>query len=225
MEERAAIFIIEADTQVYSLEWFRHRRLLKAENGQPGGSSQCQGRNGQDLVLKVPCGTLVKDSQTGEVLHDLTEDKQRVVLCLGGRGGRGNESFKSPTHQAPNICTEGKEGTIANVELELKLIADIGLVGFPNAGKSTLISALAKVRVKIAPYPFTTLQPNLGYIENEDYTRTLIADIPGIIEGATLACGVCFLHHAHWVQHHILIGSALRLLHARGTVFLLSLFS
>lgn len=197
--------IIEADTQVYSLEWFRHRRILKAENGRPGGSNQCLGRNGSDLILKVPCGTLVKDTKTGEVLHDLTEDKQRVVLCTGGRGGRGNESFKSPTHQAPNICTEGKEGTSAEVELELKLIADIGLVGFPNAGKSTLIAALAKVRVKIAPYPFTTLQPNLGYIENEDYTRTLIADIPGIIEGAHRNRGLGFEFLRHIERTKLLI--------------------
>lgn len=189
--------IIQADAQVYSLEWFRHRRLLKAENGRAGAAGQCQGRTGADLILKVPCGTLVKDVVTGEVLYDLTEDQQQVVLCLGGRGGRGNASFKSPTHQAPNICTEGKDGEVREVELELKLIADVGLVGFPNAGKSTLISSLAKVHVKIAPYPFTTLQPNLGYIEHEDYTRTLIADIPGIIEGAhrNRGLGYEFLRH------------------------------
>lgn len=197
--------IIQADTQVYSLEWYRHRHAIKAQNGRPGGANQCRGRDGQDLILKVPCGTLVKDAQTGEVLHDLTEDKQRIVLCLGGRGGRGNESFKSPTHQAPNICTEGKEGEMTDVELELKLIADVGLVGFPNAGKSTLIATLAKVRVKIAPYPFTTLKPNLGYIENEDYTRTLIADIPGIIAGAHLNRGLGFEFLRHIERTKLLI--------------------
>lgn len=197
--------IIEADEQVYSLEWYRHRRTLKAENGRAGGTSLCQGRTGQDLILKVPCGTLIKDAKSGEVLHDLTENKQRVVLCVGGRGGRGNESFKSPTHQAPNICTEGKEGEETHIELELKLIADVGLVGFPNAGKSTLIAALAKVRVKIAPYPFTTLQPNLGYIEHEDYTRTLIADIPGIIEGAHRNKGLGFEFLRHIERTRLLI--------------------
>lgn len=197
--------IIEADKQVYSLEWFRHRRLLKAENGRCGGSNLCQGRSGVDLILKVPCGTLVKDIKTGEILHDLTEDKQQVTLCLGGKGGRGNESFKTSTHRAPNICTEGKEGELMDVELELKLIADVGLVGFPNAGKSTLIAALARVRVKIAPYPFTTLQPNLGYIENEDYTRTLIADIPGIIEGAHQNRGLGFEFLRHIERTRLLI--------------------
>lgn len=197
--------IVETDSQICSLEWYRHRHILKAENGRPGGSNLCQGRNGQDLILKVPCGTLIKNSVTGEVLHDLTEDKQKIILCTGGRGGRGNDSFKSPTHQAPNICTEGKLGEDARIELELKLIADVGLVGFPNAGKSTLISSLAKVRVKIAPYPFTTLQPNLGYIENEDYTRTLIADIPGIIEGAHRNKGLGFEFLRHIERTKLLI--------------------
>lgn len=188
---------IEADAQVYSLQWFRNRRILKAESGMPGGHNLCQGRNGKNLVLKVPCGTLVKDSVTGEVLYDLTEDKQTIEICKGGKGGRGNESFKSPTNRAPIEFTEGKEGQSCSIELELKLIADVGLVGFPNAGKSTLISAIADVQVKIAPYPFTTLQPNIGFIETEDYRRIYIADIPGIIEGAhrNKGLGFEFLRH------------------------------
>lgn len=189
--------IFESDNEIYSLEWYRNRRILKAANGNPGGHNNQQGRNGPDLLLKVPCGTLVKDSVTGEVLHDFTEHKQRWTACEGGKGGRGNESFKSPTNRAPNISTPGKEGGKIEVELELKLIADVGLVGFPNAGKSTLISVLAHVRVKIAPYPFTTLQPNLGFIESEDYSRIFIADIPGIIEGAhqNRGLGFEFLRH------------------------------
>jgi len=189
--------ILEADAQVYSLDGFRNRRILKAENGAAGGSNNRQGRSGVDLILKVPCGTLVKDAATGEVLYDLTEDKQRWIICKGGRGGRGNDSFKSPTNRAPNKCTEGSEGESIQVELELKLIADVGLVGFPNAGKSTLISALADVKVKIAPYPFTTLHPNIGFIQNEDYSRIFIADIPGIIEGAhnNRGLGFEFLRH------------------------------
>lgn len=188
---------LEADAQVFSLQWFRNRRILKAENGMPGGHNLCQGRNGKSLTLKVPCGTLVKDSVTGEVLFDLTEDKQKIEICKGGKGGRGNDSFKSPTNRAPNQFTEGKEGESCNVELELKLIADVGLVGFPNAGKSTLISAVADVQVKIAPYPFTTLQPNIGFIQTEDYRRIYIADIPGIIEGAhrNKGLGFEFLRH------------------------------
>lgn len=197
--------ILQADAQVFSLEWFRNRRILKAENGQSGGSNCRQGRNGKDLILKVPCGTLVKNARTGEVLHDFTEDQEEWVICKGGRGGRGNDSFKTPTNRAPNIFTEGLEGESCEVELELKLIADVGLVGFPNAGKSTLISALAKVRVKIAPYPFTTLQPNLGFVEFEDYTRVFIADIPGIIEGAHKNRGLGFEFLRHIERTKLLI--------------------
>lgn len=189
--------VFQADTEVYSLEWFRNRRILKAENGRQGGPNNQQGRNGKDLILKVPCGTLIKDTQTGEILHDFTKDGEEWIICKGGKGGRGNDSFKSPTNQAPNVCTEGTEGQSCSVELELKLIADVGLVGFPNAGKSTLISKLAYVRVKIAAYPFTTLKPNLGFIQYEDLNRIFIADIPGIIEGAhrNRGLGFEFLRH------------------------------
>lgn len=189
--------IIEADTEISSLDWFRHRRLIKAENGGVGGGNCCQGRNGKDLILKVPCGTLVKNGNSGEVLHDFTQDGERWILCKGGRGGRGNESFKTPTNRAPNQFTEGTLGENCYIELELKLIADVGLVGFPNAGKSTLISSLAGLRVKVAAYPFTTLQPNLGFIELSNYQRIYLADIPGIIEGASQnrGLGLEFLRH------------------------------
>lgn len=189
--------ILVADAQIPSLDWFRNRRAIKAENGRQGGPNCQQGRNGQDLLLKVPCGTLVKDAKTGELIADLTENNQKIVLCAGGKGGRGNDSFKSPTHQAPNVCTPGKLGEEREVELELKLIADVGLVGFPNAGKSTLISTLTRARVKIAAYPFTTLHPNLGFITLKDHTRIYLADIPGIIEGAhrNRGLGFEFLRH------------------------------
>lgn len=194
---RGGSVIIEANHDVYSLEWFRNRRLLKAANGQIGGSNNRQGASGEDLILKVPCGTLIKNATSGEVMYDLVEDKQRVILCHGGKGGKGNTFFKTPTNRAPNICTPGKEGESTEIELELKLIADIGLVGFPNAGKSTLISAVADVKVKIAPYPFTTLRPNLGFIQKENYSRIFIADIPGIIKGAhnNRGLGFEFLRH------------------------------
>lgn len=197
--------IIQADTQMYSLEVYRNRRILKATDGMAGASNNRQGRNGEDLIIKVPCGTLVKDALTHEVLHDMTEDKQRVVLCSGGRGGKGNTCFATPTNRAPNCWTPGLEGETASIELELKLIADVGLVGFPNAGKSTLISAIAAVRVKIAPYPFTTLQPNLGFIQREDYTRLFIADIPGIIEGAHRNRGLGFEFLRHIERTKLLI--------------------
>jgi GTPase len=197
--------VLQADTQISSLQWFRNRRILKAQNGQPGGPNRQQGKKGEDLLLKVPCGTLVKDPVTGEVLYDLTDDKQKVVICEGGRGGRGNDTFKTPTNRAPNICTPGAEGKCCKVELELKLIADVGLVGFPNAGKSTFISNVADVEVKIAAYPFTTLQPNLGFIQCEDYSRIFIADIPGIIEGAHRNRGLGFEFLRHIERTKLLI--------------------
>lgn len=197
--------ILRANSQVYSLDAFRNRRIIKAENGGQGGSNRRQGKNGKNLILEVPCGTLVKNANTGEILHDFTQDAEEWMICEGGKGGRGNDSFKSPTNRAPNICTEGKEGKIAYVELELKLIADVGLVGFPNAGKSTLISSLAKVRVKIAPYPFTTLQPNLGFLEFEDYSRLFIVDIPGIIEGAHRNRGLGFEFLRHIERTKVLV--------------------
>lgn len=189
--------ILRADTQIPSLDEYRNKRIVKAENGRQGGSNNQQGKRGQDLILKVPCGTLVKESKTGEILADLTEDKQEFLICQGGRGGRGNDSFKSPTNRAPNYCTEGTEGETLEVELELKLIADVGLIGFPNAGKSTLISTLTRIKAKIGAYPFTTLQPNLGFLTLPDYSRIYLADIPGIIQGAheNRGLGLEFLRH------------------------------
>ncbi len=189
--------IFEADQHVHSLEEYRNRRIIKAQNGQPGGSNNCKGKNGQDLVLKIPLGTLVKDITTKEILCDFTEHGQQWKICSGGKGGRGNTHFRTPTHQAPYVCTEGTPGERAEVELELKLIADVGFVGMPNAGKSTLISELAHIQVKIAPYPFTTLRPNLGIVQFDDYSRILLADIPGIIENAheDKGLGLSFLRH------------------------------
>ncbi len=188
---------IEADRQVHSLEEFRNRRILKAQSGQQGGSNNCTGKDGQDLRLKVPLGTLIKDAKTKEILLDLTEQGQTWKICEGGKGGKGNTRFKTSTHQAPFICTPGTAGQECEVELELKLIADVGFVGMPNAGKSTLIKQLTHIEVKIAPYPFTTLRPNLGIVEFDDYSRILIADIPGIIEDAheDKGLGLSFLKH------------------------------
>lgn len=189
--------ILKTNENVLSLEGFRNRRLINAENGIPGGGNLQRGRNGKDLVLHVPCGTLVKDIVTGEVLADFTDKNQEHILCTGGRGGKGNACFKSPTNQAPNVCTPGYEGQTREVQLELKLIADIGFIGMPNAGKSTLLKQITHCPVKIGAYPFTTLYPNLSYIQFEDFSRILIADIPGIIEGAHLdrGLGLSFLKH------------------------------
>jgi len=188
---------LETDPQVHSLEYYRNRRILKAENGRPGGANNCKGRTGQDLHLKIPLGTLAKNKATGEILFDFTEPGQTWKICSGGRGGKGNSQFKTSTRQAPFICTPGTLGEETEIELELKLIADVGFVGMPNAGKSTLISELAHIEVKIAPYPFTTLRPNLGIVEFDDYSRILIADIPGLIENAheNKGLGFSFLKH------------------------------
>ena len=188
---------LQAESEIYSLESLRNCRIIKAQNGADGGGSLKQGKKGSELIIKIPCGTLLLDAKTKLILADFTEPGQKFLLCQGGRGGKGNNCFKSPTHQAPNICTPGTPGQESHVELELKLIADVGLVGFPNAGKSTLMSQITHIPVKIAAYPFTTLYPNLSYIEDENYSRILIADIPGIIENAHLnkGLGISFLKH------------------------------
>lgn len=188
---------LKASPQLYSLENLRNRRIVKAENGRQGGTNNSKGRNGENLCLKVPLGTLVKDAYSGEILFDFTDESQELAICKGGKGGKGNTRFKSPTHQAPHICTEGKEGESKEIILELKLIADVGLVGMPNAGKSTLISNLTHLPVKIAPYPFTTLKPNLGILHYQNTDRILIADIPGIIRDAhnDRGLGLSFLKH------------------------------
>ncbi|HSX25729.1 MAG TPA: GTPase ObgE [Chlamydiales bacterium] len=192
-----ASIYLEADPQVHSLEDYRNRRIIKAQNGNDGAGNDCTGKNGKDLVLTIPMGTLVKNATTKEVLFDFTEAGQSWKICAGGRGGKGNSRFKTSTHQAPFVCTPGTAGESAEIELELKLIADVGFVGMPNAGKSTLISELAHIQVKIAPYPFTTLRPNLGIVQFDDFSRILIADIPGIIEKAheNKGLGFAFLRH------------------------------
>lgn len=197
--------ILEADPQIYSLEAYRNRRQLKAQNGAQGGTNNRKGKNGESLLLKIPCGTLVKAVDSGEILYDITEAKTRIEICQGGVGGKGNTRFKTPTNRAPNFATPGKLGGSIAVEFELKLIADVGLVGFPNAGKSTLLSHVTQVEVKIAPYPFTTLRPNLGYLMDPGAERILMADIPGIIEGAhqNKGLGLEFLRHIE--RTHLLL--------------------
>ncbi len=189
--------LLKTDSHVLSLEGFRNRRQINAQNGMPGEGGLRKGRNGDDLILTVPCGTLVKDAQTGGILFDFTDENQEYLICKGGKGGKGNHCFKSPTNQAPNICTPGTEGEALEVELELKLIADVGLIGIPNAGKSTLMSRITHVPVKIGAYPFTTLHPNLSFVQFDDYSRVLVADIPGIIEDAhqNKGLGISFLRH------------------------------
>ena len=189
--------ILESSNHFFALDKYRHTQIFKAQNGGQGGGNSKQGKNGEDLVLKVPCGTIVRRISSGEIVHDFLQPGEKLVICKGGIGGKGNETFKTPTHQAPHICTPGKEGEEDEVELELKLIADVGFVGMPNAGKSTLLSTLTATKVKIGDYPFTTLVPNLSYVEYDDYSRVYLADIPGIIAGAhqDRGLGLEFLKH------------------------------
>ncbi len=190
--------IFYVDPNVYALDWFKHTRILKAPNGDQGGAACRKGRDGKDLIVNIPLGTLIKDTNSGEILFDATEAHQQFVLCRGGKGGKGNFHFRSPTNQAPSISTPGLSGEHCFIELELKLIADVGLVGFPNAGKSTLLSKLShRTNILIGAYPFTTLAPNLGFVSFKGDTRILMADIPGIIEGAHLdrGLGLEFLRH------------------------------
>lgn len=175
---------------------FNQQRYFKAENGQPGGSSNRTGRSADDVVIDVPPGTIVRDADTGAVIADLVEPGHRVLVAKGGRGGRGNARFATSTNQAPRIAEKGEPGEERRLHLELKLLADIGLVGVPNAGKSTLLSVLSNAKPKIADYPFTTLEPNLGVVVLDDRDLVL-ADIPGLVEGAHMGVGLGhdFLRH------------------------------
>ena len=176
--------ILVADPDLTTLSDFRYRRHHKAERGQHGEGSNKTGRSGADLELRVPPGTVAIDDEDGEVLGELMEPGDRLVVARGGRGGRGNARFTSATRQAPRHWEPGEEGEERTVRLELKLMADVGLVGEPNAGKSTLLSTVTRARPKVAAYPFTTLTPNLGVVELPDYRSFVMADIPGLIEGA-----------------------------------------
>lgn len=186
-----------ADTHLYTLLDHRYNRHHFAENGHSGGSNNKSGKDGQDIVLKVPVGTVVKDTDTDAFIGELLSAGDTLVLAKGGRGGKGNTFFKSATNQTPRHAQPGEEGEERNITLELKLLADVGLVGFPNAGKSTLVSSLSAARPKVADYPFTTLEPSLGVVAMEDFQSFVIADIPGIIEGAAegKGLGIQFLKH------------------------------
>ncbi len=175
---------IRGNAQLWTLLHLKYRKHIHAEDGQPGGSALCTGASGKNEVIEVPLGTIAKDEETGEVLFEITKDGEEKVLLKGGRGGLGNTHFKTSTKQAPTYAQPGEDSIDGWKILELKILADVGLVGFPNAGKSTLLSVMTAAKPKIANYPFTTLVPNLGIVEYRDYRSFVMADIPGIIEGA-----------------------------------------
>ncbi len=189
--------IIEASKRLSSLIDFRYRSHFKAERGGHGQGKKKHGRNGADHVVKVPVGSFIKDAASGEVIADLVEDGQKVVVAQGGKGGRGNTHFASSTNRAPRIAGKGKPGEEHWLRIELKILADVGLVGLPNAGKSTLLSKLSAAQPKIASYPFTTLEPHLGVMQFEHHPPYIIADIPGLIAGAYEGSGLGhkFLKH------------------------------
>ena len=199
--------IFSADENLHTLLDFRYTKKYVAKDGNPGGTSLKDGKSGEDIVIKVPIGTIIKNAESGKVLHDMKEDGETYCCAKGGKGGKGNSNFATPTNQAPRYAEPGKPGEEMNLELELKLIADVGLVGFPNAGKSTFISSVSAAKPKIADYPFTTLQPNLGIVNYKDFQSFIIADIPGIIEGAHegKGLGLKFLRHIERTKFLLII--------------------
>jgi GTP-binding protein len=194
---RGGNVIVRADRNLATLLDYTYRDSWQAERGEHGSGSNRTGRSGDDVVLPVPPGTVIRDADTNELLGEVLDDADQVVVARGGRGGRGNARFASATHQAPREWEPGEEGVRRSLELELKLIADVGLVGQPNAGKSTLLSVISAARPKIADYPFTTLSPNLGVVQLPGHRTFVVADIPGIIEGAHegKGLGLQFLRH------------------------------
>lgn len=194
---RGGHIILRSNPQFWTLIHLKYRKNVKADDGEKGGAALCRGANGEDIILDVPVGTVVKDAETEEVLFDMAEAGEERILCKGGKGGWGNDHFKSPTNQTPRYAQPGEDGEEGWFILELKLLADVGLVGFPNAGKSTLLSTITSAKPKIANYAFTTLEPNLGIVKYYDDRSFVMADIPGIIEGAHEGKGIGtrFLRH------------------------------
>ena len=194
---RGGSIILRATERLQTLLDFKYARIFKAENGKRGGPNNCTGASGSDRIIEVPCGTMIYDTDTGELIGDLVKQGQSVCVAQGGKGGLGNKHFLSNHNRAPEHCLPGLEGEQRNLRLELKLLAEVGIIGLPNAGKSTLIASLSSARPKIADYPFTTLIPNLGVVRKPTGDGTVFADIPGLIAGASAGVGLGhdFLRH------------------------------
>jgi GTPase len=194
---RGGHIIMRGNSQLWTLLHLKYRKHVIAESGGKGEGGRRSGKDGEDVILEVPVGTIAREAETGKIRAEITEEGQEVILTPGGRGGLGNENFKTATNQAPRHAQTGEEGIEEWMVLELKILADVGLVGFPNAGKSTLLSVVSAAKPEIADYPFTTLVPNLGVVSYRDYKSFVMADIPGIIEGAAegKGLGIRFLRH------------------------------
>ena len=195
---RGGHIILRGNKDYWTLFHLKFKQHFRAEKGGDGSKNRSTGKNGQDIYIDVPLGTVVKNTDTGESIGEITQDKQELIVAKGGKGGKGNWHFKSATNQTPRYAQAGLEGEEKNITLELKLLADVGLVGFPNAGKSTLLSKLTAAKPKIGDYPFTTLKPNLGIVSYRDGRSFVMADIPGIIEGAAEGKGL-----GHYFLRHI----------------------
>ncbi len=195
---RGGHVIIKADKNMWTLFHLKFKRHFKASQGGDGGSSRSTGADGEDVIIPVPLGTIIRDADTDEILYEITEENEELILLEGGKGGRGNWHFKSPTNQTPRYAQPGIEGKEGWFRIELKILADVGLVGFPNAGKSTLLSVITGAKPKIGDYPFTTLKPNIGIVEYRNHQSFVMADIPGIIEGASEGKGL-----GHYFLRHI----------------------
>ena len=202
---RGGNIIFSTNPNLHTLQDIRYRRLYKAENGNSGGANKRTGKSGKDLIIQVPCGTIIKDINTNNIVIDMVKENENHVVCQGGIGGRGNYNFKSSVQQTPRFAQQGIPGEELHVELELKILADVGLVGLPNAGKSTLLSVMTTAKPKIADYPFTTLQPHLGIVKYGEYQSFVMADIPGLIEGASQGKGLGHQFLKHIERNRILL--------------------
>ena len=202
---RGGNIIFSTNPNLHTLQDIRYRRLYKAENGNSGGANKRTGKSGEDLIIQVPCGTIIKDINTNNIVIDMVKENENHIVCQGGIGGRGNYNFKSSVQQTPRFAQQGIPGEELHVELELKILADVGLVGLPNAGKSTLLSVMTTAKPKIADYPFTTLQPHLGIVKYGEYQSFVMADIPGLIEGASQGKGLGHQFLKHIERNRILL--------------------
>ena len=202
---RGGNIVFQTNTNLHTLQDIRYKRMYKAKNGQSGGSNKRTGKSGEDLIIQVPCGTIIKSIESKSIIKDLVKEDESHIICQGGIGGKGNFHFKSSTQQTPRFAQEGVKGQKLSIELELKVLADVGLVGLPNAGKSTLLSVMTTAKPKIADYPFTTLQPHLGIVKYGEYQSFVMADIAGLIEGASKGKGLGHQFLKHIERNKILL--------------------